>query len=87
MSLTGALVMFATTFFLFLFLLLPWGHRSQQEAGEIVPGTHAGAPVDPRLGRKALIAAAMAVVLVVGMWWFLNQGWITRAALMGFNRR
>ncbi|ARJ69968.1 DUF1467 family protein [Paracoccus contaminans] len=87
MSLTGALVMFATTFFLVLFLLLPWGHRSQEEAGEIVPGTPAGAPTDPRLGRKALLAAALAAVLVAVFWWALNQGWITRSALMEFNRR
>lgn len=87
MSLTGALVMFATTFFLVLFLLLPWGHRSQEEAGEIVPGTPAGAPADPRLGRKALLAAVLAALLVAVFWWALGQGWVTRSSLMEFNRR
>ena len=58
MSITGALVLFATLFFLVLFLLLPWGHRSQEEAGEVVPGTPAGAPDQPMMTKKALIAAA-----------------------------
>lgn len=86
MSLTGALVMFATTFFLILFLLLPWRHRSQEEAGQVVPGTPVGAPDDPRLGRKALVAAALAAVLVLVIWWALGQGWVTRHDLMNFNR-
>ena len=52
MSITGALVLFATLFFLVLFLLLPWGHRSQEEAGTVVPGTPAGAPDRPMLHMR-----------------------------------
>ena len=62
MSITGALVLFATLFFLVLFLLLPWGHRSQEEAGEVVPGTPAGAPDQPMMTKKALIAAAISAL-------------------------
>lgn len=87
MSITGALVMFATLFFLVLFLLLPWGHRSQEEAGEVVPGTPAGAPDRPMLGRKAAVSAVVSALLVLLIWWALGQGWITRAGMMEFNRR
>lgn len=86
MSITGALVLFATLFFLVLFLLLPWGHRSQEEAGEVVPGTPAGAPDRPMMTKKALIAAAISALLVLGIWWVIQQGWITRAWLTEFNR-
>ncbi|KGJ15006.1 DUF1467 family protein [Paracoccus panacisoli] len=87
MSITGALVLFATLFFLVLFLLLPWGHRSQEEAGAVVPGTPAGAPDRPMLRKKGLIAALIAALLVALVWWVIQQGWITRAAMMDFNRR
>lgn len=86
MSITGALVLFASLFFLVLFLLLPWGHRSQEEAGEVVPGTPAGAPDRHMLKIKSLLAAIISVLLVLLVWWFLQQGWITRAGMMEFNR-
>lgn len=87
MSITGALVLFATLFFLVLFLLLPWGHRSQEEAGAVVPGTPAGAPERPMLRVKGLIAAVIAALVVALVWWVIQQGWITRAEMMEFNRR
>jgi predicted secreted protein len=37
-----------------LFAVLPIGARSQEEAGEIVPGSDPGAPAAPRLIRKAV---------------------------------
>jgi len=35
-----------------LFAVLPWGVRSQEEGGEVVPGTDPGAPVSHRLWSK-----------------------------------
>ena len=87
MSITGALVLFATLFFLVLFLLLPWGHRSQEEAGEVVPGTPEGAPIRPMLLKKGIWAAAITAAIVLGIWWVIEQGFITRADMMEFNRR
>ena len=37
--------------------------KSQDEAGEIVPGTPASAPADAQIVRKAKITTAIAVVL------------------------
>ncbi|MEZ5888801.1 MAG: DUF1467 family protein [Xanthobacteraceae bacterium] len=37
-----------------LFAVLPIGARSQEEAGEIVPGSDPGAPEAPRLIKKAI---------------------------------
>ena len=60
MSITGALVLYATIWFLVMFLLLPFGHRSQAEAGHVVPGTPEGAPAQGMMGRKALWATVIA---------------------------
>ena len=35
-----------------MFAVLPWGIRSQEEAGTIVPGSDPGAPAIPRLLAK-----------------------------------
>ncbi|SDL32959.1 DUF1467 family protein [Paracoccus chinensis] len=86
MTLTGGLVLFATLFFLVMFLLLPIGHRSQEEAGQVVPGTPVGAPERPLLGRKAIWAAVIAAAIVGGVWLFLDAGFITRQDMMNFNR-
>lgn len=86
MSITGALVLFATLFFLVLFLLLPFRHRSQEDAGEVVPGTPAGAPDQPMLRGKAIVAAVISALLVLLIWWVLQQGWFTREGMMNFNR-
>lgn len=64
MSITGGLVLYATLWFLVMFLLLPIGHQSQEEAGQVVPGTPVGAPMRPMMGRKALWAALISAALV-----------------------
>ena len=46
MNLTGGIVLFAVLWFLTLFIVVLIGQRSQQDAGEVVPGTPAGAPAD-----------------------------------------
>ena len=86
MTITGALVLFATIWFIVMFLLLPIGHQSQAEAGEIVPGTPEGAPVRPMILKKGLWALAISAGIVLGIWWFLEQGFITRADMLEFNR-
>ena len=86
MTITGGLVLFATLWFLVMFLLLPIGHQSQDEAGEIVPGTPAGAPMRPMMWKKGLWALAISAALVGGIWLFLDSGLITRQDMIDFNR-
>lgn len=52
MSTTTAVAVFFLIWWVTLFAVLPWGVRSQEEGGEVVPGTDPGAPLVPRLGRK-----------------------------------
>ncbi|TRW97694.1 DUF1467 family protein [Paracoccus sp. M683] len=81
MNLTGGIVLYAVLWFLVLFVLLPIGQRSQADEGRIVPGTHAGAPANPRLGRKALWATLIAGVLWAICAYIILGGVITREDL------
>ena len=63
MSVTGAIVLFAVIWFLTLLVLLPVGIRTQEEAGDVTPGTPSSAPVDPMIGRKLLWATGITLAL------------------------
>ena len=54
MNVVSALVLFAVIWFVALLVALPIGVRTQGEAGEVVPGTPASAPVDAMIRRKML---------------------------------
>lgn len=61
MSITGGAVLFVTIWFLTLFIVLQVTMRSQGDVGEVVPGTHAGAPHDFKLKRTLLLTTLFAV--------------------------
>jgi len=65
MGITSALVLFAVIWFVVLFCVLPLRFTSQAEAGEIVPGTHASAPANAQIGKKAKLTTIIAAVLWV----------------------
>jgi predicted secreted protein len=46
-----------------LFAVLPWGVHSQQESGEVAPGTDPGAPVAHRIGMKLVWTTVVASVV------------------------
>ncbi len=65
MGVATAMLVYVVSWWLFFFLALPIGIRSQSEAGEEVePGTPESAPVRPRLLLKALVASVLAGVMV-----------------------
>jgi predicted secreted protein len=63
MSLTGALAIFFIIWWVVLFTVLPWGVRTQQEDGEVVPGTVSSAPSRPSLIRKMAITTVIAAAI------------------------
>jgi len=63
MSITGAIVLFATTWFLVFFVVLPLRFESQADAGDVVPGTPAGAPSGHVVARKAKITTMVTLVV------------------------
>ena len=60
MSLTFGLALYFIIWWTVLFAVLPFGVRTQGEAGEIVPGTPASAPVAPRLLQTFAIPTMVA---------------------------
>lgn len=85
MTITGAAVLYTTIWFICLFVLLPFGQRSQAEAGHVVPGTPPGAPAVMVLGRKAIGATflSLAVFAVLGVVIYFNL--ITRADVLSLD--
>ena len=57
----SAIVLFAVVWAMVFFIVLPLRLQTQGEAGEIVPGTHASAPADAQIGRKAKITTLWAL--------------------------
>ncbi|MBT8457767.1 MAG: DUF1467 family protein [Rhodobacteraceae bacterium] len=67
MGIVSGIVLYAVIWFMILFIVLPIRLETQGDQGKIVPGTHAGAPANLNMGRKAklvtLISAGVWVVL------------------------
>jgi predicted secreted protein len=60
-----------------LFAVLPWGVHSQQEGGEVAPGTDPGAPVIPKLGRKLAWTTLVAGVLFAAFYVVFTKHLVT----------
>ncbi|MEC9343155.1 MAG: DUF1467 family protein [Pseudomonadota bacterium] len=76
---TGFAVYFII-WWLTLFVVLPFGVRTQSEEGEVVPGTHASSPARANFGRKLAINTLLAGV-VFGVWY-----WMTYHMGMGLDQ-
>ena len=59
-----------------LFAVLPFGVHTQHEAGDIVKGSAESAPVNPRLGLKALVTTAISAVLFGALYAAIQIGWL-----------
>ncbi|MEZ5720553.1 MAG: DUF1467 family protein [Paracoccaceae bacterium] len=77
MSITGGAVLFVVIWFITMFVTLPITLRTQAEAGEVVPGTHEGAPADFRLRRTLLIVTLVTLVLWGIVVWIITSGVIS----------
>jgi predicted secreted protein len=77
MKTSFAIVVYICIWFMTLFAVLPFGVRTQDEAGEVEPGTPGSAPANMKLWRifgiNTLVAAACFCVFYVGY----TQGWLT----------
>lgn len=62
-SVTTAIAIFFLIWWVTLFAILPFGVRSQEEAGAIAPGTDPGAPIFARVWMKLLWTTITASVL------------------------
>jgi predicted secreted protein len=71
-SLTAALALYGVIWWVMIFVVLPFGVRSQGEAGDIIKGSEAGAPVAPLMGQKVLWTTILASLVFLGLIAFLR---------------
>jgi len=62
---SGGLALYFVIWWILLFAVLPFGVRSQAEAGEVVQGSEPGAPTLPALREKAIWTTLVASVVLL----------------------
>lgn len=78
MSWLSWLAIYFIVWWVVLFAVLPFGVRSQEEAGDTIePGSMPGAPSQPMMLRKALATTVVAAVICAGIYWLLNESGLT----------
>ena len=63
MTITAALVLFAVTWWMVFFCVLPLRFTSQAQEGRVELGTPASAPENAMIGKKAKITTGIALVV------------------------
>jgi predicted secreted protein len=81
MSITAAIVLYSTTWFMVLLMVLPMRGKTQEEAGHVVPGSARSAPEDAGIAWKAKLTTLIATVLFAIFYGIITSGWITIADL------
>ncbi|OAN72553.1 DUF1467 family protein [Seohaeicola saemankumensis] len=86
MAVTSALVLYAVLWFLTFLVVIPIRLKTQGDVGQIVPGTHAGAPHDHQLRKKAWITTGVAAVLWAIIAYLIISGTLTVRDIDWFER-
>ena len=68
MSIAFGLALYFIIWWTVLFAVLPFGIRTQGEAGDVIPGTPASAPATPQLLRVVAITTVIAAVVFAVVW-------------------
>ena len=76
MTLSLGIALYIMIWWMTLFAVLPFGVRTQGEAGEVVEGTPASAPSAPRLLRAMAINTVVAALVFAFVWTALEQDWM-----------
>ena len=82
MSLTFGLAVYFIIWWTVLFAVLPFGVRTQGEAGEVVPGTPESAPVAPRMLRTFAITTVVAGIVFALVYAVLVSGIVDLGAYL-----
>lgn len=86
MAITSALVLYAVLWFLTLLIVIPIRLKTQGDVGEIVHGTHAGAPHEPQMKKRILITTVVAFVLWAIIAFVISSGMLTVRDIDWFGR-
>ena len=86
MGITSALVLFAVIWFLVFLVVIPIRLETQGDVGEVEPGTHAGAPANPNLKKKAWITTGISFIIWIIITAVILSGSLTISDIDFFNR-
>ena len=56
-------VLYAFLWFLTLLVVLPIRLKTQEDVGEVVPGTPRSAPADPQIGKRVIVTTIAATII------------------------
>ena len=70
---TFGVAIYGMIWFVTLFTVLPFGVVTQDEAGDVEPGSPGSAPANIRIGRKLLITTLVSTVLFIIVYWLLTS--------------
>jgi predicted secreted protein len=77
MKLGSAIAIYFITWWVCLFMVLPWGVRNAHEAGEAVEqGNEHGAPVKPMLWRKVLATTILSAIVFAAIYGQMTYHWV-----------
>ncbi|NBN77986.1 DUF1467 family protein [Microvirga tunisiensis] len=74
MSIPYALAVYFMMWWIVLFAILPFGVRTQEEEGQVVPGTVESAPARFRMLRTVGWTTAVTTLLFLGFLWLRQSG-------------
>lgn len=86
MTITAAIVLYAMIWFWVFLMVLPMRLKTQGEAGAVVRGTPASAPVETWLRRKLKIATLVGSLIWVAAAGIILSGAISLSDIDVFNR-
>jgi predicted secreted protein len=88
MSWPASIAIWFLFFTLSLFLVLPFGNRTAEEAGTERPaGSAESAPVNPRMWQKLAAALVLATVIFIAYYANYVNGWISINDIPGWENR
>lgn len=76
MSIALGIALYFMIWWMTLFAVLPFGVRTQGEAGKVVAGTPESAPFAPRIWRTMLINTVVAAFAFAFVWTALEKDWL-----------
>jgi predicted secreted protein len=75
MKIGTLIAIYFVTWWVTLFMVLPFGVKNADEAGEVVEkGNERGAPVTTRLLMKVMINTVLAAIVTAVIWWLIKSG-------------
>ncbi|MGR3312362.1 DUF1467 family protein [Roseovarius indicus] len=86
MGIASGIVLFMVIWFMTFLVVLPVRIQTQGEAGEVVPGTHAGSPEKHHLKKKAWIVTGISAVIWAIIATIILTGTITVRDIDMFDR-